>query len=286
MKNHKIIPKTTRVIIGDGKVSKIIRRPGDIILGHGDVEITDPDSVENALCDLPKGTPVINTAAKINLEWCQEHPGQARLVNVVGAKNVFKVCRAYNLVLVHVSSGCIFDGGNSSKEFTEADVPTPACVYAQTKAEADLALLAESYPRLIIVRPRQLFSAVPSPTNMITKFASMKKGRFITSPQSATCVEDLGSMISHLIDGKHFGVFNCVNAGTITPFKMAERIRDILSPLMEVEPIKYDDYVRTLPVRRVNTLLSIDRLLSTGFEPRNASGALDWCLENYAGWNP
>lgn len=274
-------------IIGDGKVSKVIRRPGDIILGHDLIEVTDPDSVLNALARLPRGTAVINTAAKINLEWCEENPGEARLVNLVGAQNILRACRALrsslDLTLVQVSSGCIFDGGNSNYVYTEADIPTPACVYAKTKAEADLWLLAQGFQRLIIVRPRQLFSAMPYATNMLTKFAAMKSGRFITSWQSATCVEDLGSMISHLVSGQHYGVFNCANEGQITPFLMAVAVRDTLSPLMTVEPIKYDEYVAKLAVRRVNTLLSIEKLQETGFYPRSVTSALDWCLENYGG---
>ena len=40
------------------------------------------------------------------------------------------------------------------------------------------------YGKITIVRPRQLISAVPHMTNMITKFMSIKEGEFIDSKKS------------------------------------------------------------------------------------------------------
>lgn len=272
-----------RIILGNGKVASVIQQPGDIVLGHDVVEVTDPDSIYVALVKtLPeKPQAVINTVGKINLEWCESNPSEASSVNELGALNVLRACRYLGLPLVHLSSGCIFDGGNARRVYTERDIPTPACHYAVTKARADLGLLAEGYSKLTIVRPRQLFSCQPSPTNLITKFAAMSGGRFITSLQSATCIEDLGAMIAHLIQGKHYGVFNCVNAGFITPLVMAQLIAEELETALSPEPIDYDSYVATLGVRRVNTLLSTERLRATGFEPRDVNEAFRWALENY-----
>jgi len=88
-------------------------------------------------------------------------------------------------------------------------------------------------------------------------------------------------MLSHLINGRHYGVFNCVNTGTITPYYMAKLVKSDLAPFMGVTQCEYEEYVQELSVRRVNTLLSCDRLQATGFWPRDVKTAFDWCLENY-----
>lgn len=271
-----------KVFIGSGKVTTIIRREGDMVLPHSMVDVTNIENLYSALSPLPADAVVVNTAAKINLEWCEEHLFQAWQVNALGAENVGKVCQDLDLQLVHVSSGCIFDGGTELTYFDEESAPNPACVYARAKAEGDVRLLGLGYDKVTIVRPRQLFSARPWSTNMITKFAAMESGRFITFRQSVTCVEDLGDMIDHLAYGRHYGVFNCANTGLLSPFEMATAIQASIAPHLKVEPIEYEDYVRTLKVRRVNTLLSIDKLLSTGYQPRLASDALAWCLTNQA----
>lgn len=270
-----------KVIIGSGKVANIIKNDEDIIIPHSLIEVKDLTLVETQLSKFPQGTVVINTAAKINLEWCEENKDEANLVNVIGAINVAKACKSFNHHLVHVSSGCIFDGMETEKVYDENDTPTPACWYAITKSNADEKLLSLNYEKITIVRPRQLISPVPNPTNMLTKFIGLKGGNFIDSKNSVTCIEDMKEMIDHLISKRSFGIFNLANSGTSSPYEIAMKIKEKLSPDLNVKKISYNDYLKSLKVKRVNTLLSIDKLLSTGYVPRDTSVAIDWCLEHY-----
>ena len=270
-----------KVIIGNGKVANILRDEVDVVLPHSDIEITHVESVHGALRSFPRGTVVVNTAAKINLEWCEANPKEAEEVNVWGALNVADVCNALGHRLVHVSSGCIFDGGESGKVFTEDDTPTPAAWYACTKSKADTLLLEKGYRDVLIVRPRQLISPVPNPTNMLTKFISLGSGEFIDSPNSVTCIEDMGEMIDHLVEKGCTGIYNLANVGYLSPLEIALRVREKVAPDLDVWKISYPDYLKKIRVKRVNTLLSLDKLISTGYTPRTASDALDWCLENY-----
>lgn len=268
-----------RVIIGDGKVSRIIRKNDDVILAHKNIEIGSIDSVYAALSKLPANTVVINTAAKINLEWCEANPRDAYLVNTTGALNVMKVCALSSLKFVHLSSGCIFDG--NSEESFETSQPSPSAVYTRTKTWADEFISNHGYENYLILRPRQLVSAKAHPTNMLTKFASMQKISAIDESNSITCIEDLSDMIDHLLEKNCTGIYNCANSGVISPYEIALMIKDSLNKNLEVEKIVYEDYLKTLSVKRVNTILNVDKLLSTGFNVRSASDALKWCIKNY-----
>lgn len=270
-----------KVIIGSGKVANIIKNADDVILPHSVIEISNPPSVEKQLSKFPSGTVVINTAAKINLEWCETYKDTAHIVNVTGALNVGRMCQRLGHHLVHISSGCIFDGMETENVYDENSVPTPAAWYAETKAEADRKLLELEYEKITIVRPRQLISAVPNPTNMLTKFISIGGGKFIDSKNSLTCIEDMKDMIDHLIKGSHYGVYNLANTGWVSPYQIANRLQKTIAPELKVENISYDDYLETLEVKRVNTLLDVSKLISTGYNPRSATDALDWCIENY-----
>lgn len=270
-----------KVIIGAGKVSNIIKEKDDIILSHKEIEIKDVDSVETNLSKFPPDTVVVNTAAKINLEWCESNKDESKAVNVDGAVHIAKICQKYDHHLVHISSGCIFDGMETEKFFTENDVPSPASWYASTKSDADKSILELGYKKVTIVRPRQLISKIPHPTNMLTKFLDLGGGEFIDSKNSVTCVEDMKSMIDHLVAGKHYGVYNLANVGTISPYQIANKIKYKINPKMTVDRISYDDYLKKIRVKRVNTILDIGKLVSSGYTPRNAMAALNWCLENY-----
>lgn len=270
-----------KVIIGSGKVSNIIKNNDDIVLSHKDIEITDRSSVANCLSKYPQGTVIVNTAAKINLEWCQDNKQEAYNVNVDGALIVAEECANNGHHLIHVSSGCIFDGMETEKVYHENDEPTPAAWYAETKAVADEKIVSLGYEKFTIVRPRQLISSVPHPTNMLTKFMSLGGGNFIDSKNSITCIEDMKEMIDHLIQKNLYGIYNLANAGWLSPLQIATRIKSKLNPNMTVQRVGYKEYISGLRVKRVNTLLSISKISSTGYIPRNAMAALNWCLENY-----
>lgn len=270
-----------KIIIGNGKVSQVLRNKDDVILSHKDVEITDVDSVFKNLSRFSPGDVVINTAAKINLEWCESNKEESYSVNVSGALNVANACKELGLHLVHISSGCIFDGMESEKIYSEEEIPTPACWYAETKYVADLKIMNIGYEKITIVRPRQLVSSIPNPTNMLTKFMSIEVGKFIDSKNSMTCIEDMKEMIDHLIDKKEYGIFNLANDGHTSPYRIALMIKDYFGTKNQVSKISYDDYSKIIKVKRVNTILSIDKIKKSGFNPRSTESALMWCLENY-----
>jgi dTDP-4-dehydrorhamnose reductase len=184
-----------KVIIGAGKVANIIKDDDDVVLPHSQIEIKDFNSIDDNLSKYQSGIIVVNTAAKINLEWCEENKEESKLVNVDGALNVAKVCKKYGHHLVHISSGCIFDGMETEKFYTELDEPTPASWYAKNKSDADLSIMSLNHDKVTIVRPRQLISAIPNATNMLTKFVNLQQGNFIESKNSITCIEDMKLMI-------------------------------------------------------------------------------------------
>lgn len=270
-----------KVIIGSGKVANIIKNDFDEVLSHSEIEITDKRSIHAKLCNYPIGTTIINTAAKINLEWCEENKEVAKNINTLGAVNVAEACAKFGHHLVHIGSGCIFDGMETEKLYSEDDTPTPACWYAVTKAEADRLMMNLSYEKLTIIRPRQLISPVHHATNMLTKFASLKSGNFIDSKNSVTCIEDMKDAIDHLILNKSYGIFNVANVGWLSPYQIALKIKETINPGLEVKKSSYQEHLNRTKVKRVNTLLNINKLLATGYTPRSADAALQWCLDNY-----
>lgn len=279
-----------RIIVGDGKVSRAIRKSTDVILSHDDIEITEqPSSIAKVLAAARARLPadlmrivVVNTAALINLEWCEEHKARCMATNAYGALNLGRACDMLGFELVHVSSGCIFDGMETGREYTEDDEPTPASFYAEAKAIGDRLLLADGLTvPLLILRPRQLVSAVPNKTNMLTKLLSIGKGvRLIPSQNSVTCLEDFSVMLDHLIDSRSTGIYNVANDSSISPYEVGLRLKKI-DPEFNPQLIRYDEYLKTINVKRVNTLLDISKLKATGFVPRTAIEAVDWCVDNY-----
>ena len=267
-----------RLILGKGKVSNIISKPRDVVLSRADCDIINFESLSQAV-DKYSPDIIINCAAKTNLEFCQENKSEAFESNTFGLLNILNICKQKRIKLVHISSGCLFDGNNEVS--TESSDPAPSVWYTWTKKWADEMIQNYGYENYLILRPRQLISSVPHPSNMLTKFSKMEKIYAIQEDNSITCIEDFSEMIEHLVSKDLTGIYNCANTGTITPYDIAMAIKRTINKNLQVKKTSYRNLLDRLPNRRVNTILSCGKLIESGFEPRSAIEALEWCLENY-----
>src|SRR5215207_9726772 len=93
---------------------------------------------------------VINCAALANLEECEKHPDQAKILNTNLPAQLATACAKRNLKFIHLSTDAVFDGTHTG-EYSEEDIPNPQGVYSQTKLAGEHAVL-DANPNAIIAR--------------------------------------------------------------------------------------------------------------------------------------
>jgi dTDP-4-dehydrorhamnose reductase len=93
---------------------------------------------------------VINCAALANLEECEKHPGQARILNTDLPRDLAVSCAKKNIKFIHLSTDAVFDGTKEGV-YTEEDLPSPQGVYSRTKLDGEHAVL-EANPQAVIAR--------------------------------------------------------------------------------------------------------------------------------------
>jgi len=93
---------------------------------------------------------VINCAALANLEECEKHPDQARILNTDLPRELATTCAERNIKFIHLSTDAVFDGSKDGS-YSEEDTPNPQGVYSQTKLDGEHAVL-EANPEAIIAR--------------------------------------------------------------------------------------------------------------------------------------
>lgn len=151
---------------------------------------------------------VTHSATIPNIDACQATPVDVRRtadVHISGALNVSEECRKHEVPLVHLGSGCVFDGEGPFYEF---DRPNPVSWYGETKAIGDR-LVAFTNPTALVLRIRMPISAQPHPRNLITKLAGFT--RVIDVVNSVTVVEDLLPFTQGLIKEGVRGIVHAVN---------------------------------------------------------------------------
>jgi dTDP-4-dehydrorhamnose reductase len=106
--------------------------------------------------DAAKPAVVINAAAYTFVDKAESEPGLCFSVNRDGPAELAKLCAARGIVLIHVSTDCVFDGAKLAP-YEPEDAPVPLGVYGQSKWEGEQAVAA-ACPRHIIVRVSWVFS--------------------------------------------------------------------------------------------------------------------------------
>lgn len=210
---------------------------------------------------------VINTAAYTDIDWCERNKSDALQSNTIGADNVAKYCLINNAYFVHISSGCVQESKNEKDIKTEEDMHDPVCFYSWTKAWADELIMDKVNKKglkALIIRPRQLMSDSLSPRNAFIKMLTYKK--FIDVKQSATVIEDLLSVTEQLIIKDATGIINVANPGLISPYLIANMLKEIINPEMEFEKINKEELNKMTYAQRIDCVLSTDKLQSYGIK--------------------
>ena len=82
---------------------------------------------------------VINCSALANLEECERHPDQAKILNTVLPRELAEATAKRNIKFIHLSTDAVFDGTKEGM-YTEEDEPSPPGIYSQTKLDSERAV--------------------------------------------------------------------------------------------------------------------------------------------------
>lgn len=93
---------------------------------------------------------VINCSALANLDECEKHPDQAKILNIDLPRELANACAKRDIKLIHLSTDAVFDGTKEGL-YTEDDEPNPQGVYSQTKFDSERAV-CDANPQAIIAR--------------------------------------------------------------------------------------------------------------------------------------
>jgi len=124
------------------------------------VDKTDRGAIQSLIRRLEPDV-VIDTAAIHNVDYCETHREEARLVNVKGTRNIAEVCESLGTKIVFVSTDYVFDGGKGL--YKETDPPNPINYYGQSKLEGEEAV-REACENYAIARTSVIYSWVSAST--------------------------------------------------------------------------------------------------------------------------
>ncbi len=202
-----------------------------------EIDVTDRQSaiekVRSAQPDL-----ILNSAALVDVDVCEEKPELAWRVNALGAQNLALAARALGCSYLLISTDYVFDGTTTS-DYDEFAVTGPINVYGASKLAGER-LALQLCPATYVVRTSWLFGHRPN--NYVDRVLTQAKRdgivRMATDQlECPTYTAHLAEGIGRLIATGAFGVYNVTGTGGCTRAEFAEAVLAAAGRTERVEPI-------------------------------------------------
>jgi len=165
-----------------------------------------------ALFDAVRPDAVIHTAAIADIDYCQANPTDCRRVNVEFTRQLARLCAAFETKLVFCSTDTIFDGEHAP--YCEIDPPDPVNIYAESKVDAEKAVVATT-PRHVIARIGLVLGlpVLGTGNSFVAKLlVTLRTGRSVAVPaneiRTPVDVITLGRALLELATGSFVGVIH------------------------------------------------------------------------------
>lgn len=243
------------------------------------VRIEDYSEVKKEL-ELKKPDVVVNCAGKTgrpNVDWCEDHKMETLYSNVVAPVILARACEELQLYMVHIGSGCVYEGYNDGKGYSEEDTPNfDGSYYSRTKAWSERML--KDF-KVLQLRLRMPFDSVPGERNFITKIT--KYAKVISIPNSISVLEDFMHAAKTLIERRSVGIYNVTNPGFITHKEILDMYIELVDPAYRYELFSVEEMEKVTKAKRSNCGLSVQKLEDEGIHLRPVAQAVRESLVLY-----
>ena len=237
---------------GRGQLAKCIKmaskRRADLNISFEDSSLFDITNSSQMRVYLSKNKGfefLINCAAYTNVDLAEKNKDKAYQVNAEGAEKLAKLCKEFNIKLVHISTDFVFDGSNT-RPYKETDVPNPSSVYGASKLQGEKNIM-ERLSSYFIIRTSWLYSEFGSNfVKTILRLADTQKEIKVVSDQigSPTNTHDLADFLLEIIsiNSTNYGTYHFSNTGETSWYGFAKEVFRICNVSADLRPISSSAY--------------------------------------------
>lgn len=189
------------------------------------LDITNVESVQEIFKNTQPQV-VFLTAFNPNVDYCEEHPKEAEITNIVGNKNIIDMSSQYNAKVVYFSSDFVFDGINGP--YKENDQPSPICVYGKQKLAIER-YIENNLRNYLIVRTTIVYGWEKREKNFFCQVLNhLRNNRYLNVPidqiGTPTLAEDLAESCCQLVENEATGLVHVTGPDRLSRLEFAEHI--------------------------------------------------------------
>jgi dTDP-4-dehydrorhamnose reductase len=194
------------------------------VLTRGEMDITDPASVEAAILRF-KPWAIVNAAGYVRVDEAEQDMQRCMQENTVGPAVLAAAAVRHQLQFATFSSDLVFDGAQG-RPYVESDPGNPLNVYGRSKLEAERRVL-DAAPQALVIRTSAFFGPWDRHNFVTQALAALGAGQAFEADDEAvvspTYVPDLVNVTLDLLIDRTCGIWHLTNGEALTWAALARR---------------------------------------------------------------
>lgn len=254
---------------------------------EGTVKFCDIRDLQNTATIVNEYKPdiILNFAALVDLEYCEQEKDDCYLTNTIAAIHLFNLSKDLDIPYVFISTAGIF--GNDKEFYTEEDTPYPLSAYGKSKYYTEQLLQNQGYEKYWIFRAGWMMGGGPSKDK---KFVNKIMKQIQAGVSELNVVDDkLGvptytkdfaySILRHLQEDLPYGLYNMVSTGEASRYDTAVEINKFLNLGAKVNKVESDFFAEEYYAPRPYS----EKLVNKKLNDLSRNYMRDWkvCLHEY-----
>lgn len=173
-----------------------------------------------------KPSSVVHCAAATDVDWCEEHPDEARRVNVTVPAAIAGISSRSDVRLLYISTDSVFDGERGN--YAETDTPAPVNEYAKTKLQGEREVLRQN-PTASIARVN-LYGWNAQNKDSLAEWVlrQLTLGKVVPGFCDVffcpLLANDLANVMLALLDQNLPGLYHVVGSEAVSKYEFARRV--------------------------------------------------------------
>lgn len=228
---------------------------------------------------------ILNFAALVDLEYCEQEKDDCYLTNTIAAIHLFNLARDLNVPYVFISTAGIF--GNDKEYYTEEDTPFPLSAYGKSKYYTEQLMQNQGYEKYWIFRAGWMMGGGPLKDK---KFVNKIMKQIKSGAKELNVVDDkLGvptytqdfahSILRHLEDDLPYGLYNMVSSGEASRYQTAVEMNEFLNLGVSINKVDSNFFAEEYSAPRPYS----EKLINKSLNDLKRNYMRDWktCLHEY-----
>ncbi|QQS35526.1 MAG: dTDP-4-dehydrorhamnose reductase [Ignavibacteriales bacterium] len=251
------------------------------------LDFTDIKSVEEIII---KNKPdfIFHLAALTDVDLCEKDPDLAYRVNFIGTENIALMCYKYEIPLLYISTGGVFNGQKPSP-YTEFDIPDPVNKYADSKLRGET-IIQNLLTKYFILRAGWMIGGGDIDKKFVFKIVQqLKEGKtelnVVNDKFGSPCFTfDFAKQILPIVETGRYGIYHIANGGMVSRFEIASRIVELmkLSDKVKINAINSAQFPLPAPRARSEAIENYKlKLLEINLMPHWQKSLERYLAENY-----